>query len=373
MSPVDGMMMHGTKMKRPWAVLTVLSMYSCSVCILVFSEPDLFDDIYHDVSAHHDAWIVRGIAMLLGVQLMFGPLLGTLSDMYGRKSILMACCIVHSCMTIGLAFVSSKYLTQGVYLLLATLNACFAMGYAMASDSVAKTHLTARFGLVTAAFGVGLTVGLVVGHILWTFHNKAPFGAAMGLNLLGFFIACCCVHETLDEVDRKPFNSIWQAYVSSLGLCRRQSNVFAIFVFYFCVHLAGTIHVVMYFYANYRFGWQLSDMLVFVSFQGFCLVFCMTVALTLLVRMDPTNRHLVLGAFILQASVFAATTATTRGWQLYLLFAIGMLHAVGFPALRSICHQLVHPEDHGTLHGRLAVISTAAVVIPCFVQFETWL
>ncbi|ETV89207.1 hypothetical protein H257_00567 [Aphanomyces astaci] len=348
---------------RRHAYLVVLSLLSCGTCMLVFSAPDLFDDIHRDSSTNSASRVVGAIATLMFVQVGLTPLCGALSDGYGRKPLFLAACIVHTSVMLALACVPSKFAFQGCFLLFATLNATFAMGYAMAGDCSLKGQLTPCFGLVDAAFGVGVTSGLVIGRFLSTRHSAMPFAAATMINLAGLLITRRYVYETLDDVHRKPSLTVISAWSASFRLCCREPAVLSLLLVICCMHMCGTVHVILYFYMNYRFGWQLKSQLVFFSFEGFCIVFCLTVGLKALWHRHWTNRQLVLGGVVLQSTSLAASAFMTSGWQVYPIFGLGTLHMTAFPALRSIAHQLVSPHDRGCLHGRLAFVTTATMVI----------
>ncbi|KAF0692982.1 Aste57867_16028 [Aphanomyces stellatus] len=354
-----------TSKVRPHVSLVVLSLYSSSACMLVFSKPDLFDDVYHDSTAYHAVSVVRGLAFLLVLQFALTPLYGVLSDSVGRKPIFLSCGLVYTVVVVLLACLPSKYLLQGSFLLYATLNACFSMGFAMVGDvSTTTAFLTPGFGLVHAAFGVGLTTGALLGHGLATQHHAAmPSIVATAFCSLGVFLTSKYVHETLDSTVRKPFVSLWRAFVASVRHLHRTPQVIPLVALLYCMHLAETVHITMYFMTNYRFGWQLKHEFVFVSFQGFCAVAAVTVGLQSLARLVGSNRLILLGALALQTSVYGAAALATAGWQYYPIFGLGMLHCVGYPALRSIAHQLVSPHDYGALHSTLAVYSTAAMTM----------
>ncbi|ETW08707.1 hypothetical protein H310_01233 [Aphanomyces invadans] len=345
-----------------YAHLVVLSLVSCGTCMLVFAAPDLFDDIHRDSSTNHATFVVRGITAILVAQLVVTPLCGALSDVYGRKRLFLASCIVHTSVMLALTCIPSKYAFQGCILLFATLNSMFAIGYSMAGDCSPKAQLTPCFGLLDAAFGVGVTTGLVVGRFMFAWHSSMPFVAASILNLVGLFITRRCVHETLDDFDRKPtasFTTVWQ---DSWTIWRHQPALLSLMVVTCCMHMCGAVHIVLYFYMNYRFGWQLQSQLVFFSYEGFTMVFCSTVVLRALWQRHWTNRRLVLSGLVAQAIALTATAFMTAGWQLYPLFVVGGLHFTSYPALRSIAHQAVGRHDCGCLHGQLAFLTSASMI-----------
>lgn len=307
------------------------------------------------------------------MQFLFSPLMGALSDRFGRRPVLL----------ISLAAMTLDYVLMAVahtiWLILITrviggiTAATQSTASAFMADVSEDKHKSANFGLVGAAFGLGFVLGPVLGGLLTHFGLRAPFWAAAGLAGLNFLYGLVVLPETVNARTRRDFN--WRR-ANPLGALRAVSHlpeVTRLLIVFFIVEFALMVYPAIWaYFPKERFGWNpamvgFSLMLFGISMalvQGGLL----RIALT---RID--ERRLINFGLLFEALAFCVLVVITSGKLTLLLIPVSALGAVVTPALQGRMSRIVADDQQGELHGLLASArAIAAIVAPLVMTQIFW-
>lgn len=319
-----------------------------------------------DVAGTADVAATVGVvaALYAAMQFVFAPVLGSLSDRFGRRPVLL----------LSLAGAAVDY----VFLALAPSLAVLLVGRAIAgltsaNVSVATAYVTdispeetraRRFGLLNAMFGLGFIVGPVLGGALGDVGLRLPFAAATLLNAGNFLLALCVLPESRPAT-RAPFDLASLNPLRPLAWAFSTRALLPIVLLFFAFSATGEAYGTCWaLWGNDAFGWD--GLTIGLSLGAFGL--CQTIVQAFLpgpaVRLLGERPAILTGI----ASVCAALVVlafATRGWVVFALMPAFALGGVGAPALQSLATRQVDDALQGRLQGVLAAtVSLASVVAP---------
>ncbi|MCW5581562.1 MAG: MFS transporter, partial [Luteimonas sp.] len=201
-------------------------------------------------------WIGVFGTVFAAIQFVCSPIQGALSDRYGRRPV-----ILLSCLGLGLDFVIMALAPTLWWLLLARVfsgvfSASFTTANAYIADITPPDLRAKSYGLVGAAFGVGFTIGPVIGGWLGEFDLRLPFWFAAGLALLNFCYGLFVLPESLAPDKRRPFE--WKR-ANPLSALKRLSELQGVgplaLVVAFAALAQFTLHSSWVLYTTFKFGW----------------------------------------------------------------------------------------------------------------------
>ena len=297
------------------------------------------------------------------MQFLCAPVLGALSDRFGRRPLLL----------VSLAGAATDYLFMALAPTLGWLfvgralagvtGANMAVAQAYIADITPEAGRARRFGLFSAAFGVGFIAGPVLGGLLGEVWLRAPFVAAAALNGVNFLLAVFVLPESraaagrgrLDLSAMNPLASLrWAAAFPSLLMLMAAFVILAV-----VGEVGGTVWVL---YGEDKFSWD--PWTIGLSLAGFGLFHALAQAFVAgpLAERYGERRALTIGV-IADAFAYVAIALVTKGWMAFLLLPVFCLGGVGQPALQSLISGKVGDDQQGRLQGVLASLASLASVI----------
>ncbi len=324
-----------------------------------------------------DGGRVDRASMLLGiftfafalVQFFASPVLGLLSDRYGRRPIILLSNLGSAidCMILALA-PNLWWLFVGRLLAGGTAASTTAAA-AYIADVTSPEKRAAAFGFVGAAFGLGFAVGPAVGGLLGSIGIRVPFFVAAGLMFAsaayGFFV----LPESLPP-ERRHVTMAWKRAnpVSALRLLRRHRELFGLTTSLFCSNLAVQSFSVFVLYTILRFQWGERENGFGLSLFGALSVVASILTGRLVGRFGA--RAVVIGGFILGIAGFAVYGLAGTGIAFACALPLTGLWAIAGPPLQSAMSRRVAATEQGELQGAIAGMrSIATIVGPPFFTF----
>jgi len=287
------------------------------------------------------------------MQFIFSPLLGAWSDRFGRRPVILISCFGLSIDYIFMALAPSlTWLFLG-RLISGITASNVATGFAYITDVTPPEERPKKFGLISAAFGLGFVIGPAVGGYLGNINLRFPFWAAAALSLAnalyGFFI----LPESLPPERRSK--SAWHMAnpLGSLNLFRSHRELAGLAVVTTLYYLAHqSLQTVYVLYTEYRYAWNQRDI-------GFSLaVVGVSAALVSGVLIGPFVKHFgqrrsLLSGLLFGTLGFASFALATRGWILLAVIPLIALWGVAAPAMQSLMSRHVDPSSQGKLQGAI--------------------
>lgn len=293
---------------------------------------------------------VFGTAWAL-MQFFFSPVLGAMSDSYGRRPV-----VLISNFGLGLDYVLMA-LAPNLWWLFAgrvisgISSATVAASYAYVADVTPAEQRAAKFGMIGAAFGLGFVLGPALGGVLGTIDPRMPFWVAAGLSLLNGLYGLFVLPESLPREKRMPFEWRRANPVGSLQLLRSHPELSGLAVAEF---LAALAHVVLpsvwVLYAGYRYGWDERAIGLSLAVVGICAIVVQAGLVGPVVKALGERRALVFGLAGGIAGVMVMGLAQTG-----LAFSLGIpllaLWGIASPAINGLMSRHVGPSEQGQLQG----------------------
>ena len=300
-----------------------------------------------------------------GAQFFFAPVIGGLSDRFGRRPVLLA-----SLLGLGVDYVFLALAPTIAWLFVGRVvagitGASFTTATAYIADVSPPEKRAQNFGLVGAAFGLGFIVGPVLGGLVAHWGPRVPFVVAAALSLLNFTYGLLVVPESLPAAQRRPFEWRRANAVASLARLRQYPQIIGLVVALVLLFLAGSAtQSVWTFYTIYKFGW--GEKLIGYSLGAVglgALVVQGGLVRVALPRLGAA-RAIVLGmvCYLTGHLLFALAT---RGWMMFAITAVYALGGLAGPAMQGAISSQVPPTEQGELQGTLtSLISATGVVGP---------
>jgi DHA1 family tetracycline resistance protein-like MFS transporter len=307
-------------------------------------------------------WLTLAYASM---QFIFSPILGNLSDRYGRKPILLA----------SLAALSVDYLLMGLAPSLAWLfvgriiagiaGATFSTANAVVADIIPPDQRAKYFGLNGAAWGMGFIVGPVVGGLLGGFGPRVPFFAAAVFTAINFLIAIVVLKETLPESQRRAFSARRANVLGAIKSMRAIPGA-ALLLFVLFMYQIGhdTLPSTWTWMTMAKFGWGEREMGISLAVLGLGTAVVQGGLVGIFTRKLGEFRSALIG--LSAGSVgFMGYALSTEPWMLFASVPVACLIGLTMPSIRAMLSRQVPANAQGELQGAIAgIVSFTALVTP---------
>lgn len=285
------------------------------------------------------------------MQFFCAPILGTLSDRFGRRPV-----ILLSCLGLGLDYLLMAVAPTLAWLFVGrVLSGVFASGYATAAAYIAditpQEKRAAAFGMVGAAWGFGFVAGPALGGVLGNVDPRLPFWIAAGLTLANAAYGFLVLPESLSRERRVAFAWKHANPVGALRLLRSHRELFGLASVSFLYWLAHQVlSGVFVLYVGFRYGWSTQTVGLTLAVVGICNVIVQGGLVRPIVRRIGERRALIAGALASAAGFLMFGIAPTDAlfWLGIPIFAFSGLYN---PSLQGLMTRHVSPSEQGQLQG----------------------
>ena len=305
---------------------------------------------------------VFGTAWAL-MQFLFSPILGSLSDRFGRRSV-----ILLSCLGLGLDYVFMALAPSLGWLFLGRIisgitAASFSTALAYISDVTPPEKRAASFGLMGAAFGLGFVLGPAVGGLLGGLSPRAPFWVSAVLALLNVLYGWFVLPESLPREHRRAFD--WKranpvGALAVLGTRKGLIGLVGIYGLYMLAHQALQSTFVLY--TEHRYHWDAKTVGLMLAAVGACTIVVQGALVRVAVARMGERRTLLLGLTGGTLGFLAYALAGTGAALMASVPVFGLMFFTG-PPLQGLMARKVQPNEYGLLQGANASIMGIAGVI----------
>jgi DHA1 family tetracycline resistance protein-like MFS transporter len=302
-----------------------------------------------------------------GMQFFLAPVIGNLSDRFGRRPVLL----------LSLAVLAVDYLIMWwaptfSWLLIGRIIAgaaasTFSTCSAYIADISEPEKRAQNFGLIGAAFGMGFVLGPVIGGFLGEYGARLPFLAAAALSLTNFLYGAFVLPESLPREKRRPFEIRRANPVGALASLRRYPMVFGLIGAYVIYQLGHhALPATWSFFAIERFDWTPKEIGYSLGAVGILMVLVQAVLLRAVLPKLGSRRTAMIG-FSFCILSFLGYAFVTEGWMIYPFLVVGALQGFISPAMQGIMSTQVSDSEQGELQGGLGSMSSlTSIVSPPF-------
>jgi DHA1 family tetracycline resistance protein-like MFS transporter len=315
-----------------------------------------------EAAAHSVGWLGALYALM---QFIFSPVLGSLSDRFGRRPVILA-----SLFGSGVDYLVLAWAPTIGWLYLARIvsgitAANFSAASAYIADVTPPEKRAAGFGMIGAAFGLGFIAGPAIGGLLGAHGLRTPFLVAAGITLLNWLYGAFVLPESLPKEKRRPFTWASAHPIKALTALSRWPVVMGLAGTHFLSVLAGNIYPALWvLYTGVRYGWNSKQVGISLALVGVMAAIVQAGLAGKVVAQIGERRGVYLGLLAMALAMFCYGTATD-GWMVYGIILIGSIAGIGSPATQSMISQAVPADEQGAVQGALnSITSIAGILAP---------
>jgi DHA1 family tetracycline resistance protein-like MFS transporter len=313
-------------------------------------------------AAIYGGWLAFAYALM---QFVCAPILGGLSDHFGRRPVLL----------FAVGALGLDYIVQGLAPTLAWLffgrivagiaGASFTPAYAYVADVSPPDKRAQNFGLIAAMFGVGFIAGPAIGGLLGGLGPRAPFFAAAALSLLNFIYGVFVLPESLPRERRRAFEWKRANPLGTLMQMRKRPAVLGLLGALFLWMVAHQVMPAVWsYYTKFRYGWNEAMIGVSLAIAGAVMALSQAVLVRPLVKQLGERRAALLSISIATVGYLGFASAT-RGWMIFAWQTTWLFSATVMPTTQGLMSHRVEPNAQGELQGAVAsLFSLSSIVGP---------
>ncbi|MEI6587027.1 MAG: TCR/Tet family MFS transporter [Sediminibacterium sp.] len=313
-------------------------------------------------ASQYGGWLTFAYASM---QFLFSPILGNLSDKYGRRPVLL-----FSLFGFGIDYLFLSFAPSIVWLFVGRIisgitGASFTTASAYIADISTPENRAQNFGMIGAAFGLGFIIGPLVGGLLGEYGARIPFLVSAGLALANWLYGYFVLPESLDTAHRRPFEWRRANPLGSIKQLKKYPAVGGLIVSLVLIYLAG--HAVQSnwsFFNIEKFHWTPKMIGISLGAVGL-LVAIVQGGLIRVINPKIGNEKSVYFGLGLYALGLLLFSFASESWMMFVFLIPYCLGGIAGPALQSIISGHVPSNEQGELQGALtSLISVTSIIGP---------
>jgi len=333
--------------------------------IIIPVIPGLIEELISgDISeaAKVGGWLTFAYAI---TQFLFAPIVGNLSDKFGRRPIILISLFGFTLDYLLLAFAPTiTWLFIG-RIIAGITGASITTASAYIADISTPENRAKNFGMIGAAFGLGFIIGPVIGGILGQYGARIPFYATAILCFLNFLYGYFILPESLSEENRRPFELKRANPVGSFMHLKKYPSlinlVLATFILYVASHAVQTNWS---YFTMYKFDWNEGMVGISLGAIGLLVAFVQGVLIRWINPILGNEKSIYTGFFMYSLGMLLFAFAS-ESWMMFAFLIPYCLGGIAGPALQAVISIQVPSSEQGEIQGTLtSVMSASAIVGP---------
>jgi len=313
-----------------------------------------------EAAAHTFGWLA---ALYAFMQFIFAPMLGSLSDRFGRRRVILVSLFGSGLDYFLLALAPNLAWFFAGRIIAGITGANIAAASAYIADVSPPEKRAGNFGLIGAAFGIGFIAGPALGGWLGDYDLRLPFYVAGALTLLNWLYGFFVLPESLAPENRRAFSWARSNPVGSLLALRSHPIAFGLAGTYFLLNVAHQVFPSTWvLYTSHRYDWTAKQTGLSLAMVGLMAGLVQGGLTRVVVKKLGEARTAVLGMMVAVMASIGYGLAT-EGWMIYWILLCGSLGSVTGPAVQSLISRSVGADEQGGVQGSLASLASVAGIL----------
>ncbi len=363
--------MPALHLPRVLILLTVV-IEAAGIGIIFPIMPDLLEEVLGLGLSEAALWGGVLISAFALMQFLFGPLVGNLSDAFGRRRVLVISLVVMVADYVIMALAQSIWVLLIGRIIGGIAAATLATASAYMADISTEEDRSANFGLVSAAFGAGFVLGPIIGGFLGEFGTRAPFWVAAGIAAANLGLALALLPESLPPGLRRPFRLARANPLAALLAASRMPALTPLLVVLFTYMMAMTVYSAIWsYFGQAQLGWDARLIGISLTLYGASLVFVQAFLFRPVLRRlgEPGT---VLFGLLASVGFFALIPFLRNGTLVLILSPFSAIGEVAQPALTGLASKATPRDAQGELQGVLASLQAISLVFAPMLMTATF-
>lgn len=336
--------------------------------IIIPVMPGLIAGLKHvDIStaAKYGSYLTVAYAI---TQFVFAPILGNLSDKYGRRPVLLFSLFGFGIDYIFLALAPTYGWLFFGRIIAGITGSSFTTAAAYIADISTAENRAKNFGMIGAAFGLGFIIGPLLGGLLGEYGQRLPFYAAAAFALLNWAYGFFVLPESLKKENRREFKWARANPVGSLKQLRKFPSVTGLIISILLLYIAA--HAVMSnwnYFTMHRFNWSEKMVGISLAVVGILVAFVQAGLTRVINPRIGSEKSLYYGLTMYAIGMLLFALAT-QSWMMFVFLVPYCLGGIAQPALQAVMAGKVPPNAQGELQGAITSTMSLAAIIGPFVM-----
>ena len=352
-------------------ILVTICLDSIGLGIIIPSFPTLVSETAHvpiSQASQYFGWVMGAYAFM---QFLFSPLIGNLSDRFGRRTILLISVLGMSLDYLVMYFAPDLWWLVIGRAVSGIFGASFTSASAYIADISAPDKRAQNFGMIGAAFGIGFVIGPAIGGLLSDFGARTPFLVAAFFSMANFIYGFIVLKESLPVENRRAFEWKRSNPFGALQQMKRFKKLKYLFLVSFLTILTTMcVHSTWNFYSMEKFGWTTKEVGISLAVVGVCFGVVQGALTGKIVAKFGQKNAAKIGLF-LSIFVLIGMGLIYQGWMMYAIILPYAFTGIVDPTIRSIISGQVQSNEQGELQGIFTSLMSLAEIIgpPLFMWF----
>lgn len=331
--------------------------------IIIPVIPKLIEELIHgDISqaAIYGGWLTFAYAI---TQFICAPLIGNLSDKYGRRPVLLI-----SLFTFSLDYLVLAFSPTIIWLFLGRIiagisGASITTASAYIADISTPENRAKNFGMIGAAFGLGFIIGPVIGGFLGQYGSRVPFYAAAVLCMLNFLYGYFILPESLSKKNRRDFDIKRANPIGAFRNLKKHPSLYGLLIALFLVYVGSfAIQGNWSYYTMYKFSWDEKMVGISLGAVGLLVGIVQGVLIRWINPKLGNEKSIYVGMVLYCIGMFLFAFAT-NGWMMFVFLVPYCLGGIAGPAMQAVISNNVPPTEQGEIQGTLSSLMSASMII----------